>query len=84
MACLAVQKDKAVWDVPDKMLFNSCIFPTLLQEVQHDHPLNKIKYITLDPDDKNIFAWVFSQPGHRYNLFALKSEKPVSKTVFFF
>ncbi|KAL9975242.1 hypothetical protein ACROYT_G012377 [Oculina patagonica] len=60
-------------------------FIELRMEVQHDHPLKKVSYITPDPDDKNIFAWVFSQPGHGYKLFAVKSEKPatvLNETVF--
>ncbi|XP_078367503.1 uncharacterized protein LOC144651439 isoform X2 [Oculina patagonica] len=55
------------------------------QEVDHDHPLNKISYVTPDPEDKNIFAWVFSQPRHGYKLFAVKSEKParvLTETMF--
>ena len=51
----------------------------LLQKVQHDHPINKISFITHDPEDKRIFGYVCSQActtGHK--LYAIKSEKPVS------
>ncbi|KAJ7328227.1 Dab1p [Desmophyllum pertusum] len=47
------------------------------QKVQHEHAINKISFITHDPDDKKIFGYVCSQPcttGHK--LFAIKSEKP--------
>ncbi|KAL9951420.1 hypothetical protein ACROYT_G044079 [Oculina patagonica] len=47
------------------------------QKVQHEHPINKISFITHDPEDKKIFGYVCSQPcttGHK--MFAVKSEKP--------
>lgn len=50
-----------------------------LQKVQHEHPINKISFITHDPEDKKVFGYVCSQPcttGHK--LYAIKSEKPVS------
>ena len=49
------------------------------QKVQHEHPINKISFITHDPEDKKVFGYVCSQPcttGHK--LYAIKSEKPVS------
>lgn len=47
------------------------------QKVQHEHPINKISFITHDPEDKRTFGYVCSQPcttGHK--LYAIKSEKP--------
>lgn len=49
------------------------------QKVQHEHPINKISFITHDPDDKRTFGYVCSQPcttGHK--LYAIKSEKPAA------
>lgn len=47
------------------------------QKAQYEHPINKISFITHDPEDKKIFGYVCSQPcstGHK--LFAIKSDKP--------
>ena len=58
-----------------------CFFLSL-QKVQHEHPINKISFITHDPDDKRTFGYVCSQPcttGHK--LYAIKSEKPVSSCL---
>lgn len=46
-------------------------------KVQHEHPINKISFITHDPEDKKVFGYVCSQPcttGHK--LYAIKAEKP--------
>ena len=54
-----------------------------MQKAQYEHPINKISFITHDPEDKKIFGYVCSQPcstGHK--LFAIKSDKPVSRAFF--
>jgi len=47
------------------------------QKVQHEHPVEKITFVTVDPEDKTIFGYVCSEPcttGHK--LYAIKSKKP--------
>ena len=51
----------------------------LYQLVVHDHVINKVSYITHDPEDKRTFGYIVSVPGCTtgHQLFALKTEKPV-------
>ena len=54
----------------------------MLQKEQHEHPVEKITFVTDDPEDKTIFGYVCSEPcttGHK--LYAIKSKKPVSLTT---